>query len=117
MDIGKRLRKLREDKALTQEYVEKRTGLMRSYISRIECGYTKPGIDTLEKWSKALGVSMVEFFAGIPSPRQPANRPHFTPYEKRLLDALIRIREQDRRLFLSLATTLVRHEGRNGRKG
>jgi transcriptional regulator with XRE-family HTH domain len=56
MDIGKRLRELREAKGLSQGDIERRSGLLRSYISRVEGGYTAPSLATLEKFSKALEV-------------------------------------------------------------
>ncbi len=61
--IGERLRAVRESKNLSQGDVEKKTGLLRCYLSRVECGHTVPSIDTLGKWSKALEVSMSELFA------------------------------------------------------
>ena len=56
MDIGKRLKALREAKGLSQGDIERRSGLLRSYISRVEGGYTVPSLVTLEKFAKALGV-------------------------------------------------------------
>jgi transcriptional regulator with XRE-family HTH domain len=56
MDIGKRLRELREAKGLSQGDIERRSGLLRSYISRVEGGYTAPSLSTLEKFAKALEV-------------------------------------------------------------
>jgi transcriptional regulator with XRE-family HTH domain len=56
MNIGKRLRGLREAKGLSQGDIERRSGLLRSYISRVEGGYTTPSLSTLEKLAKALEV-------------------------------------------------------------
>jgi transcriptional regulator with XRE-family HTH domain len=50
MVIGDRLKELRESKELSQGDIEKRTGLLRCYISRIENGHTVPAVSTLEKW-------------------------------------------------------------------
>jgi transcriptional regulator with XRE-family HTH domain len=50
MDIGNRLRSVREEKNLSQGGIEQRTGLLRCYISRVENGHTVPAIETLEKW-------------------------------------------------------------------
>ena len=47
--IGDRLREMRESKKLSQGDIEKRTGLLRCYISRVENGHTVPAIETLEK--------------------------------------------------------------------
>jgi len=49
MIIGDRLREMREEKKLSQGDIEKRTGLLRCYISRVENGHTVPAIETLEK--------------------------------------------------------------------
>ena len=49
MIIGDRLRDLREAKQLSQGDIEKRTGLLRCYLSRVENGHTAPAIETLEK--------------------------------------------------------------------
>ena len=48
MIIGDRLREMREEKKLSQGDVEKRTGLLRCYISRVENGHTVPAVETLE---------------------------------------------------------------------
>ena len=58
MVIGNRLRELRESKQLSQGDIEKRTGLLRCYISRVENGHTVPAIETLEKMARALEVPM-----------------------------------------------------------
>lgn len=44
MVIGERLKALREQKKMSQGDIEKRTGLLRVYISRIENGHTVPAI-------------------------------------------------------------------------
>ena len=55
MMIGERLRLLREEQKLSQGDIEKRTGLLRCYISRVENGHTVPAIETLEKLARAMG--------------------------------------------------------------
>lgn len=62
MVIGSRLRDLREAKQLSQGDIEKRTGLLRCYISRVENGHTVPAIETLEKLARALEVPMYQLF-------------------------------------------------------
>src|SRR5882724_5771289 len=69
MVIGDRLRELREAKELSQGDIEKRTGLLRCYISRVENNHTVPAVDTLEKLARALEVPMYQLFhAGTASP-------------------------------------------------
>ncbi len=62
MIIGNRLKELRESKELSQGDIEKRTGLLRCYISRVENGHTVPAIETLEKMARALEVPMYRLF-------------------------------------------------------
>ncbi len=62
MIIGDRLRALREKKDLSQGDVEKRTGLLRCYISRVENGHTVPAIETLEKLARAMEIPMYQLF-------------------------------------------------------
>jgi transcriptional regulator with XRE-family HTH domain len=62
MIVGDRLRALREEKKLSQGDIEKRTGLFRCYISRVENGHTVPTIETLEKLARALEVPLYRFF-------------------------------------------------------
>jgi transcriptional regulator with XRE-family HTH domain len=62
MVIGDRLRELREAKMLSQGDIEKRTGLLRCYISRVEHNHTVPAVSTLEKLARALEVPMYQLF-------------------------------------------------------
>jgi len=62
MIIGERLRVLREEKKFSQGEIEKRTGLVRSYISRVENGHLVPAVETLEKFARALEVPMYQLF-------------------------------------------------------
>src|SRR5213075_941361 len=62
MVICDRLRALREEKKLSQGDIEKRTGLLRCYISRVENGHTVPTVETLEKMARALEVPLYKLF-------------------------------------------------------
>jgi transcriptional regulator with XRE-family HTH domain len=72
MIIGDRLRELREEKKFSQGEIEKRTGLLRCYISRVENGHTVPAVETLEKFARALEVPMYQlFYDGEEPPKLP----------------------------------------------
>ena len=60
--IGERLRTIRESKNLSQGDIEKRTGLIRCYTSRVENGHTVPSIETLAKFAQALDVPLYQIF-------------------------------------------------------
>ena len=73
MVIGERLRALREGKNFSQGDIEKRTGVLRCYISRIEHGHTIPSVETLEKFARALEVPMYQlFYDGEEPPKLPS---------------------------------------------
>ena len=72
MIIGDRLREMREEKKLSQGDIEKRTGLLRCYISRVENGHTVPAIETLEKMARALECPLNQlFYEGEEPPKLP----------------------------------------------
>jgi transcriptional regulator with XRE-family HTH domain len=71
MVIGERLKALREQKKLSQGIIEKRTGLLRCYISRVENGHTVPSIDTMEKMARALEVPMYRLFTDDENVKKP----------------------------------------------
>lgn len=71
MIIGERLRVLREEKKLSQGDIEKRTGLLRCYLSRVENGHTVPAIETLEKLARALDMPLYQLlYDGDEPPKQ-----------------------------------------------
>jgi transcriptional regulator with XRE-family HTH domain len=71
MIIGERLRVLREEKKLSQGDVEKRTGLLRCYLSRVENGHTVPAIETLEKLARALEMPLYQLLYDGDQPPRP----------------------------------------------
>jgi transcriptional regulator with XRE-family HTH domain len=80
MIIGDRLRALREQKNFSQGEIEKRTGLLRCYVSRVENGHTVPAVETLEKFARALEVPMYQlFYEGEEPPTLPKFPKRKTP--------------------------------------
>jgi transcriptional regulator with XRE-family HTH domain len=75
MIVGERLRALREEKNFSQAEIEKRTGLMRCYISRVEHEYTVPAVETLEKFARALEVPTYQLFYDGEYPPELPNLP------------------------------------------
>jgi transcriptional regulator with XRE-family HTH domain len=62
MVIGEKLKQLRESKNLSQGDIEKRTGLLRCYTSRVENGHTIPSVETLEKMAHAMEIPLYQLF-------------------------------------------------------
>ena len=122
MIIGTRLKKLRDERNLSQGDIEKRTGLLRCYISRVENGHTVPSLETLERLAASLELPLYQlFYEGDDPPPLPnlskrqstedlalsaeeQKELRFYDKVKRLLS---RIDEKDRQLLLSMAQKLA----------
>lgn len=76
MVICGRLRTLRAEKKLSQRDIEKRTGLERCYISKVENGYIVPTVETLEKMAGALEVPLYRLFYDDEAPPRLGNLPN-----------------------------------------
>ena len=125
MDIGHRLTSLREDKKLSQGDIEKRTGLLRCYVSRVENGHTVPAVETLEKFARALEVPLYQLmYDGQEPPKLPTRTnghkkaPEWGDVGKdaRFLNKLSRflaaMSEADRQLLLSFAENVIKKQRR-----
>jgi transcriptional regulator with XRE-family HTH domain len=123
MIVGDRLREMREEKKLSQGDIEKRTGLLRCYISRVENGHTVPAIETIEKLARALEVPLYQlFYDGEEPPRLP-NLPNrktsddiawgcsgkVARFLNQLRRQLGRMDKDDRVLLLFIAQKMARH--------
>ena len=123
MIIGDRLRDLRETLNLSQGDIEKRTGLLRCYISRVENGHTVPSLDTLEKMASALEIPIYKLFHNgdgepIPlhikstGPERLFGKPgEETRFLKKFWAALKRLNDRDQQLVMHLAKKMA--GGRN----
>ena len=69
MNIGDTIRNFRLQKGMSQGDIEKRTGLLRCYLSRVENGHTVPSLETLAKIAEAMDISLADFFPGTETPR------------------------------------------------
>jgi len=122
MIISERLRSIREEKHLSQGELERRTGLKRCYISRVENGHTIPSIDTLQKLARALEIPLYHIFyegneppASFPVPLSSKSADDAWGYEghsarflRRLCQLLGRMSDHERQILFHLASQLVR---------
>jgi transcriptional regulator with XRE-family HTH domain len=109
MEVGKQIRALRQARGLSQGDIEKSSGLLRSYISRVEGGYTAPSLGTLEKFAKALGVEPYQLlFRGKGNAVSPRIPPQAGPSKsvRKLIKLFGRLGASDRKLLLTLAAKL-----------
>jgi len=63
INIGVTIRTFRLQKSMSQGDIEKRTGLLRCYLSRVENGHTVPSLETLQKIASALDLPLSQFFS------------------------------------------------------
>ena len=63
INIGTTIRDFRLQRGMSQGDIEKRTGLLRCYLSRVENGHTVPSLETLQKIAAALDLPLSQFFA------------------------------------------------------
>jgi transcriptional regulator with XRE-family HTH domain len=115
MKIGTTIRGYRLQKGLSQGDIEKRTGLLRCYLSRVENGHTVPSLDTLAKIAGALELPLAQLFAEDTLGRQLQSQ-KLSDDELRFLTQIRRystnLNDSDRKLLLAMvkkfATTATR---------
>jgi transcriptional regulator with XRE-family HTH domain len=124
MIIGDRLRTLREQKKFSQGDIERRSGLLRAYLSRVENGYTIPTIETLAKWAKALDVPIYQLFYEGDKPSESPTLRAWKPTDetawgnsgdeaiflKKLRRLLPKIDEPNRRIIYQMAGKMARRK-------
>jgi transcriptional regulator with XRE-family HTH domain len=105
MKIGTTIRAHRLQRGLSQGDIEKKTGLLRCYLSRVENGHTVPSLDTLSKIAVALDLPISQFFADDSLSRQ-VNPQKLSDEEMRFLNQIRRystnLNEGDRKLLLAM---------------
>lgn len=112
--IGQRIRQLREQKKLSQGDIERSTGMLRAYISRVEHGHTVPSLESLERFAAALDIPLYQLFSHNSGPEPTSSRPPVSEKEKEderfllLLKGCVHDMERgNRELLLNLARRLA----------
>jgi transcriptional regulator with XRE-family HTH domain len=104
-NIGTTIRGYRLQKGMSQGDIEKRTGLLRCYLSRVENGHTIPSLETLQKIARALDLQLAQFFAEEQVGREMSSL-HLSEDEIRFLTQVQRyssnLSESDRKLLLAM---------------
>ncbi|MFH1143881.1 MAG: XRE family transcriptional regulator [Candidatus Eisenbacteria bacterium] len=68
VDLGRRIRKIRQEKGLTLRAVQQRARVSATHISEIERGKTSPTVGVLDRIATALGVGPGELLDTPPRP-------------------------------------------------
>lgn len=117
MNIGETIRSYRLQKGMSQGDIEKRTGLLRCYLSRVENGHTIPSLDTLAKIAGAMDIPLAQFFADHASETTNGkNLPQWSEDEVRFLTQFRRysnnLNDSDRKLVLAMVKKLAAGSGK-----
>ena len=111
MNIGETIRNLRLHKGMSQGDIEKRTGLLRCYLSRVENGHTIPSLDTLAKIATAMEVPLSQFFSDSNHDNGAKGAPQLTDDEVRFLTQIRRysssLNDSDRKLVLAMVKKMA----------
>jgi transcriptional regulator with XRE-family HTH domain len=112
MNIGETIRNFRLQKSMSQGDIEKRTGLLRCYLSRVENGHTIPSLDTLAKIAGAMDVPLSHFFEnGAVENGNGKSTPSLSDEEMRFLGQIRRyssgLNDSDRKLVVAMVKKMA----------
>ncbi|MGI9100836.1 MAG: helix-turn-helix domain-containing protein [Terriglobales bacterium] len=116
MNIGETIRNFRLQKGMSQGDIEKRTGLLRCYLSRVENGHTIPSLDTLAKIATAMEVPLAQFFSDSAHDNGGKALPQLSEEEIRFLTQIRRysasLNDSDRKLVLAMVKKMAAGAGK-----
>jgi transcriptional regulator with XRE-family HTH domain len=111
MNIGETIRNYRLQKGMSQGDIEKRTGLLRCYLSRVENGHTIPSLDTLAKIATAMELPLSQFFSDSGHTNGSKGLPQLSEDEVRFLSQIRRystnLNDSDRKLVLAMVKKMA----------
>ena len=118
MMVGERLKAIREHRKMSQGDIERKTGLLRCYVSRVENGHTVPAIETLEKWARALDIRMAQLFLNdgermpkevLPQSKKRTNEVGRADRNelRKISETIAKVKRRDRAILLMLARKMA----------
>ena len=115
MKIGETIRNNRLQRSMSQGDIEKRTGLLRCYLSRVENGHTIPSLDTLAKIASAMDMPLSQFFVeGNTNGHK--GLPQLSDDEVRFLSQIrrysVNLNDGDRKLVLAMVKKMSANSAR-----
>ena len=106
MNICDTIRNFRLQKGMSQGDIEKRTGLLRCYLSRVENGHTVPSLDTLSKIAGAMELPLSHFCSEPGNSNGSKALPQLSDDELRFLSQIRRyssnLNDSDRKLVIAM---------------
>jgi transcriptional regulator with XRE-family HTH domain len=116
MNIGETIRNYRLNKGMSQGDIEKKTGLLRCYLSRVENGHTIPSLDTLSKIAGAMELPLSQFFSESGSSNGSKGLPQLSEDELRFLTQIrryaVNLNDSDRKLVLAMVKKMAANAAR-----
>jgi transcriptional regulator with XRE-family HTH domain len=116
MNIGQTIRDYRLQRGMSQGDIEKRTGLLRCYLSRVENGHTIPSLDTLSKIAGAMDLALSQFFSESGHTNGKSSTPQLSDDEVRFLSQIRRyatnLNDSDRKLVLAMVKKMSSSSGK-----
>src|SRR6266446_3797939 len=116
MNIGETIRNYRLHRGMSQGEIEKRTGLLRCYLSRVENGHTIPSLDTLSKIAGAMELPLSQFFSESGHSNGSKGLPQLSDDEVRFLSQIRRyatnLNDSDRKLVLAMVKKMASNSGK-----
>jgi len=116
MNIGETIRTYRLQKGMSQGDIEKRTGLLRCYLSRVENGHTIPSLDTLAKIASAMELPLAQFFSDHHEGGSKNGGPQMSEDEIRFMTSIRRystsLNDSDRKLLIAMAKKMAAQAGK-----
>ena len=103
MNIGERLRFLREQSGISGKALAEKIGLVPSQINKIEHNVTKPSIDSLERICGSLGITLGEFFS--------VEKLDIEPELRRLLQTAKKLTPAEREKLIELIDLMKNSQG------
>lgn len=100
MELGERLKTLREKRGMTMYRLTQMTGVSGHHIKGIEEGKRQPTIETLEKLVAALGSSLADIFS------DDTKIIHVTEDERRLVENYRMVSEEKKSALLNMSDVL-----------
>jgi len=100
LQLGQRIRVLRETLSYTQEELAEKAGISVSFVSMIERGERTPHVETLVAISDALAITVSQLFLGLNAPRADIGQTQDLPLmaylgtlrlDRKELDALLKV--------------------------
>lgn len=101
MDIGSRLRELRQKAGLSGNALARKAGVAQSTVSEIEAGHALPSLSTLSRLCHAMGITMGDFFGTTACEPLP-------PQLRYLLALARRLEPAELNLLITVAETLLK---------